>query len=299
MILDTLERALRRNSALPRMSGLRRLFRRGYHWVFSLSGNGLHVRIGGALDACLPAAWCSREIESYEPDTAQAIQDWYLAHPGGRFVDIGCSLGYFSCGVGFLDPNAEILAVDADIESLAVTRKMCRYMQGPDRLHLILGLIGFNGDAFDHPTSTEAIEWTRLRMDERKPTGDIAQTGYVGLKTGFNSEQLPRYTLDGLLADFDFTHDAPEILIKCDVEGAEWAVLQGATRLLESGKATFLLSVHPELLPEFGGSVDEIRTILQRAGYSIKELAVDHEEHWLCLPRDDDSVSPSLDRADS
>jgi len=72
-------------------------------------------------------------------------------------------------------------------------------------------------------------------------------------------------------------------LIKCDVEGAELLVLRGAHKLLARSAPDILLSVHPRALEtEYGGSIIDLRNFLHAAGYEVRLLAVDHEEHWWC-----------------
>ena len=75
----------------------------------------------------VPARFCSRELESYEPESVAAIQNWVMTNPGGVFVDVGCSFGYFSCAVLFADPTADVIAVDADLPSLAIAKHVCSH----------------------------------------------------------------------------------------------------------------------------------------------------------------------------
>ena len=43
-----------------------------------------------------------------------------------------------------------------------------------------------------------------------------------------------------------------------------------------------LISVHPDFLPKFGHSVNDVREFLEKLDYVIELLGVDHEEH--CVP---------------
>lgn len=71
--------------------------------------------------------------------------------------------------------------------------------------------------------------------------------------------------------------------MKIDVEGAELEVLQGATSILRKEKPMIFLEYHPEKISEFGGSFDQIQSILLENGYDLKMQ--DHREEsdssWL------------------
>jgi hypothetical protein len=74
------------------------------------------------------------------------------------------------------------------------------------------------------------------------------------------------------------------MLIKIDVEGAELVVLRGASRLLLHHRPTLMLSVHPQFLPSFQHSPDDVANFLREHGYEWSLLNTDHEEHWWCEP---------------
>ena len=95
-----------------------------------------------------------------------------------------------------------------------------------------------------------------------------------------NTADISSYTLDELLGDS--APAAAAFLLKCDVEGAEFLVLQGAKHFLSNASPDLLLSVHPPTLPEYGHTKDDVRNFLLGLGYQIEFVAVDHEEHWLC-----------------
>ena len=82
------------------------------------------------------------------------------------------------------------------------------------------------------------------------------------------------HSLDGLFAG-DSLPQRP-VLIKCDVEGAELQVLQGAQAFLKQTRAELLLSVHPTFLPHYGSSTEGVGRYLKTAGYQYEEIAVDN-----------------------
>lgn len=80
-------------------------------------------------------------------------------------------------------------------------------------------------------------------------------------------------------------------LMKIDVEGAEAAVIRGATETLSNRRPRIFLEVHRERLRALGSSPDLLRSSLVDLGYEIEPLwqhgAPEGEqiEHWLCLGR--------------
>jgi len=70
------------------------------------------LALGGVMDVHLQPEFCVKELEPYQPETMAVIANWVDRHPGGVFVDIGCSHGYFACGVLFRDSTARVLAID-------------------------------------------------------------------------------------------------------------------------------------------------------------------------------------------
>lgn len=279
-IADFLDRLLRRNRWLPRAAWLRGWLRAPYHRLLSRGDRGLPLKIGGALGVRLPVEFCAGELQRYEPETAAAIHDWVVRHPGGAFIDIGCSYGYFTCGVLFADPTARVLAIDADLPSLAITRHVCSLAPGVgERLGLYRALIGEEGS--ECMSADDLKSQTLAKLADPSLKLDPQSTNYVNLDTQIDERQLPRISLDRFLAE---TLESPSVacLVKCDVEGAEQIVLEAARETLRNRKPTILVSVHPPYLPKFGGSIDAIRALLETHGYVIDVIGIDHEEHWLC-----------------
>jgi FkbM family methyltransferase len=75
----------------------------------------------------------------------------------------------------------------------------------------------------------------------------------------------------------DFFSKLPQeaCLIKMDIEGGEWLALQGGQRVLTHRKAplSMLLEVHPEEIQRLGGSVSEVRSLLESMNLQVKGLA--------------------------
>jgi hypothetical protein len=67
------------------------------------------------------------------------------------------------------------------------------------------------------------------------------------------------------------SHSGPTIFLM-DVDGEEVTVLRGAPELIRSGKATFLIEVHPKDLADRGKTVDEVMAFFPKEQYALRYL---------------------------
>jgi FkbM family methyltransferase len=249
-----------------------------YHRLIGARGGGVSTLVGGCAVIRMPPEFTGGEWDRYEPEAILATVEWARAHPGGLMLDIGCSIGIFSAVALFADPSLEVIAFDPDLPSLAATLRLCRYAPG-NRLRVIGALLGDHG-GLGRKLDDVVRETSAELAAAGAPSGDPGTTKYICL-TSPGTEAIPRYCLDQLIPA-----DPRPLLLKCDVEGAELVVLQGARELLSRAAPDILLSVHPAALEaDYGHSVADVRNFLDSAGYKQQVLAVDHEEHWWCSRR--------------
>jgi FkbM family methyltransferase len=80
----------------------------------------------------------------------------------------------------------------------------------------------------------------------------------------------PCITLD----DFFASAIGEPCLIKIDIEGGEWLALQGARRVLShpSVPVSLLIEVHPAEIASLGGSVPELKFLLEAMGFRVYGL---------------------------
>jgi FkbM family methyltransferase len=270
-----LAKRIRHAPGLNRAEALWDSLRPLYHVVIDPFGRGVPTVIGGCARVRMPPEFTNGDWAQYEPEAISSAVEWARTHPHGIILDIGCKIGIFSAAVLSSDPAVEVAAFDADLSSLAATLRLCRYISR-NRLRVVCGLIT-NKDTLPQTLEEAARATLRQLGSEGAPLGDPGTTRYVCL-TSEGVESIPRYSLDQL-----FPHDQRQMLIKCDVEGAELLVLKGGSGLLARSAPDILLSVHPAMLSgDYGHSVADIRYFLRDMGYQVKILAVDHEEHWWC-----------------
>lgn len=272
-------RRIRHAPLLARAEGLWLLLRPLYHRLLDPAGRGVPIRIDQRHRLRVPAALTGviGGWESYEPECVAATVDWVCAHPDGVMLDLGCAIGLFTSLALQHGSGVRVLAVDADAASLACTRRFA--LRDAPRLSLLWGLL-------DHTqaqpcTLAAALARSELQLGSLASIAQPAATRFICLEDP-SAAAIPHYSLDGL----DAAHALPPgpLLVKCDVEGAELLVLQGADALLAARRPTLLLSVHPPALPQHGHSVVDVAAFLTARGYHWRLIARDHEEHWLAEP---------------
>jgi FkbM family methyltransferase len=245
-----------------------------YFWAIDPFGHGLRVKLVGDISVTVPSRFSGVALETYEPETFRALAAWMRQNPGARIIDIGCSIGVFSVAALFADNLAEVIGIDSNVASLLVTQEMCSRSSG-DRLILLHGLV----------SNEPSVSFTVAQEQARKVLSSVTlkeaykyRYDYICLDSR-NTNDIPRLRLDDL-----FPHRVTRrTLLKCDVEGAEHLVIDGAREFLARDKPALLLSVHPiQLQEKYNHSAGRLRDTIVQFGYKIEMLAVDHEEHWLC-----------------
>lgn len=132
----------------------------------------------------LPARYLAKEQEFYEAENYAAFREWTDSHNGGWVIDVGCSLGYFTCAALFQSSVCGVVAIDADQESLGICQRVCQF--APDvsrRLTLLNCLIT---DSISTPAALAEIQRiTRLVLGDGRLTGDPAKINYVNSELAF------------------------------------------------------------------------------------------------------------------
>lgn len=277
-LFEWVDNAVRHQNALGRHDRLRNLLRRPYLAFLRMNVWGYSLNLGGAVRVRVPPEFASKLMEDYEKEEFAQIVAWCRAHAGGLVVDVGCSQGYMSCAALFSQPALDVLAIDTDLNSLQTAGRLCRYASGR-RLHRVQAMVaGQSKTPVPWPT---AKAQTEVALSDPRITGDPGTHRYLNLDAP-ESTGIAMYRLDDLLAQE--REGSRPILIKCDVEGAEYEVLAGAETLMRQRQVPILLSVHPRKLEAMGRSVQAVVELLAARGYGYREYAVDHELHWLCTP---------------
>jgi len=192
-----------------------------------------------------------------EPQVQKALVD--QLRPGMTFYDVGANIGFFSLmAARLVGPHGHVVSFEADPEIAGRLRENLARNQ------------------FTHAHVEQKAVWSEhatvsfARVDPNtspdRGLGHVSTDGSTPGTITVEAVSLDQYTE---------THPPPDFL-KCDVEGAEVAVFQGAARLFSTKRPILLVEMHsPEnqraLLDKFAGH-----------GYRCQNL---DENHVLALPQ--------------
>jgi FkbM family methyltransferase len=187
-------------------------------------------------------------------DHEPAVTNW-LAHnvgAGMTIFDVGANIGSFTMFMASLvGEQGRVFALEAD-------PKVCEILQANIRA---------NGFRMIHPIRGAAYwECGEVSLGRAE-----ASSGYSGLYYQKASEwiSVPAFTLDSLVEKYAIKRVD---LVKIDVEGAEWDVLEGMRNLLQTARPRLLIELHVAAVPR----TREIPEWLRRKGYSVEFLTATH-----------------------
>lgn len=161
--------------------------------------------------------------------------------------DIGASVGLFT------------------VHSAARVRRVVAFEPDPATHRRLVENVQLNG-------LSDQVETHQLALGDRPGQLTLYTDGLSGMapsvaNLGRHQQNVvvPVHTLDDLVAK---GLPAPSV-IKIDIEGAEMLCLSGASQSLNSPQRPRLifLEVHPQFLPSFGSTPDQLVELLQKSGY--------------------------------
>jgi FkbM family methyltransferase len=192
-----------------------------------------------------------------EPQVQKAL----IAHlrPGMTFYDVGANIGFFSLmAARIVGPQGRVVSFEADPEIAARLREnLARNQFSYAHVEQI---------AVWSKPATVSFERVDPNTSPDRGLGHIAPNGSAPGTITVEAVSLDQYTT---------SHPPPDFL-KCDVEGAELAVFQGATRLFSDRRPVFLVEMH---------SPENHRALLELfAGHGYRCQNLD-DNHVLALPQ--------------
>lgn len=169
---------------------------------------------------------------------------------GDFFWDIGANIGYFTLlAAATLQNSGQIIAFEPGRTAF-------------QRLQDNIGLNNFNNITAVNLAASNSAGEAKLFL-----TTEIADTGaslYQGGGDRTDFEIIPTIPLDTYLAQEKLP---PPHMIKIDVEGAELAVLQGATKILSEFSPLLLIEMEGKNLQAAGTDKTAILNFLNPLGY--------------------------------
>lgn len=176
----------------------------------------------------------------------------------GTVVDVGANIGYFPLLIRretslpilgfepqpFLHELASTSVTHSGLRDVELRRLACGDAPGE-----VLFQSGPNGNIVSAEEARAAAE--AAPASDGSATEDLDSAAQTTLKRR-PIIPVPVVTLDTELAR------TPVALMKIDCEGYELKILQGAREILRRDRPVLLIEVHPQFLPQFGGSVRQV-----------------------------------------
>jgi FkbM family methyltransferase len=190
----------------------------------------------------------------YEPSMIAVLRK-YL-QPGGTFVDVGASEGYFSViASGLVGASGRVIAVEPQSR-----------LQGV--IHTNLELNGCsNVEVFQMLLAGQDGELSLTLTPELNTGASSIHPNRQKLRAMMAVEQVPSRTLASFL---QFAQVRVCDLMKADIEGAEWDVLMNSGEALRSGIIRRLvLEIHNSILEARGLRGHDLHEFLIACGYRV------------------------------
>lgn len=172
---------------------------------------------------------------------------------GGRFIDVGASVGYFSSiGARRVGPTGRVVAFEPQPELAEVAREHAE-LNGLEWMELVNAACGSEpGSATLHRFEGAALTGSSMSMRPDRQLKDRLEVPVV---------RLADHVVE------------PPALLKIDVEGAEWDVLRGAGGLLDGPATRLLIELNKKtMLPAGYEPIDLVDWLLARRGYRMKMI---------------------------
>ena len=174
------------------------------------------------------------------------IAEKYLK-PNSNVWDIGANVGVFTFSASTIAHEGSVVSVEADIWLADILRKTAMFKEYSSNNIFVLPVAISN----DNSVASFMVAARGRASNALEIAGGRSQMGGVREK-----QYVPTLTLDTLLNTFP----APDF-VKIDVEGAEYMVIQGATRLINE--------IRPKFYVEVGSDVSsQVLKVFKSAGYA-------------------------------
>lgn len=194
----------------------------------------------------------------YEPEIVALLRRFL--RPGDTFIDVGANVGYLSAvAASAVGPHGAVHSFEPAPEYFSAAAAMARL--NPEYN------ITVNHQALGAEQGTAAIAITNL-----------ANMGWNTLVPDFMSPDTVRETVDvpvTRLDDYLAAHAIDRVaLVKIDVEGFEYPVLQGLSGYFErqAHRPPILCEVAPGAYPLLGASLAELSELIRGYGYRSAEV---------------------------
>lgn len=264
-LLRQIAQRVRHFPPLNRLEFIWKLVRPAYRGALRLASGGRGVMVNvGDFPVRLHPDYAGVSFETTERASYAALRE--LLRPGDAFFDVGAAIGCYTIVASqIIGSSGKIIAFEPDEQARRYLRQHLRW------------------NAIERQVTVREVCCSQ-RSGQRElyvSPSDVGGQASLIRRPGFSSVTVLSTTLDEEFRSLDVR----PACVKIDVEGAEWDVLQGATRLLMEVRPSLLLSVHPQILEPLGITEQQILEFLKGRQYDCRVLERDHEVHVLALAK--------------
>jgi len=194
--------------------------------------------------------------------------------PSDTIYDVGASVGLFTVAAASNYPESRVVAFEPDPE---INQRLRTNISLNNLKDVQVIDWAASNDSGTVDLYTDGVDGFSPTM--RPQSRDGAPSGTVSV------EKRP---IDEAIADEEIP--VPNVL-KIDIEGAEVFCLEGCRRLLDGAfgvtPRTLFVEVHPEFLPDYGRTEDDVMKILEDTDYRVEWRQQREEQvHLLCRRQD-------------
>lgn len=197
------------------------------------------------------------------------------------FADVGTNLGWYTCIAARHMPQGVVYGFEMDDLNFDLLTGNLELNHADNVFAFHAAVSDSEGVVTYHRSGSRPSPF--FQMQEQAVRHDSAH------QVSVRSITLDRF--------FEDSSRIPPDVIKIDVEGAEFSVLKGMTRILQQHRPTLFLEIHPTFLKNFHSSASELLQLLINAGYRIVQIESlrDQESPLQLKPLTPDSVIETND----
>jgi FkbM family methyltransferase len=204
------------------------------------------------------------------PSTAEPTLFDYLRRtiqPGDVVLDVGGFLGaYAILSARWAGPSGRVVTFEPTAWTAGIAREHFRMNPEGERVTLIEAAVSDRAGRARFATFDQAYRNQIIAGDS-----EGSSHGYDQQRQQYS---VPTVTIDDVCRERGLI----PTLIRMDVQGAEFAALEGARRTIEDrrGRLRIVVEMHPQLWPTFGVGAEEARGRIASLG--LKATALDGED---------------------
>ena len=171
------------------------------------------------------------------------------------FVDVGAHLGWYTCLAGKHMPDGIVYGFEMDDLNYSLLQNNVK-------------INGCHNIKTYHIAVTDTSGRASYIRNSKIPSPTFKLSPTVQDKKSGEVISIEAITLDDFFKDKEVLPD----VVKIDVEGAETKVLRGMKTIMNNGMAKLFVEIHPDVLPVFNSSAEEVVSLLIVNGYEVFEI---------------------------